>query len=49
MTEQRGPESEQRRFRRRLAILAAVALLGILGLVGRLVWLQAVRGAQGML
>lgn len=49
MTEPRGPESDQRRFRRRLAILAIIALAGILGLAGRLVWLQAIRGAQGML
>jgi hypothetical protein len=43
------PQQEQRRFRRRLAILAAIALAGLAVLVGRLVWLQAVRGAQGML
>ncbi len=49
MTEHRGPESEQKRFRRRLAVLAVIALAGLLALVGRLVWLQAIRGTQGML
>jgi hypothetical protein len=43
------PQQEQRRFRRRLAILAAIALAGLAVLLCRLVWLQAVRGAQGML
>lgn len=42
-------QQDDRRFRRRLFILAAVALVGLLVLAGRLVWLQAVRGAQGML
>ena len=42
-------QHEDRRFRRRLLILAAIALVGFLALAGRLVWLQVVRGAQGML
>lgn len=49
MTEQHEPDPEQQRFRRRLAVLGVIALVGILALVGRLVWLQAIRGAQGML
>lgn len=44
-----SPDQDARRFRRRLFLLAAVALAGLLVLAARLVWLQVVRGAQGML
>ncbi|WP_377701656.1 hypothetical protein [Pseudoduganella sp. UC29_71] len=44
-----GHSPEDRRFRRRLSILAMIALAGLLVLVARLVWLQAVRDGQGML
>ena len=47
MNEPRGPQPDDRRFRRRLALLAIVALAGILILAGRMVWLQALGGAQG--
>ena len=40
---------EDRRFRRRISILAVIALAGLMVLVARLVWLQAVRGGQSML
>lgn len=48
MNEPRGREPDDRRFRRRLALLAIVALAGILALAGRMVWLQALGGAPGV-
>jgi ferric-dicitrate binding protein FerR (iron transport regulator) len=49
MSTPQRPNNEEQRFRRRLAVLAIVALAGIALLVARVVWLQAIRGAQGML
>jgi ABC-type transporter Mla subunit MlaD len=49
MSTPQRPNGEEQRFRRRLALLAIVALAGIALLVARVVWLQAIRGAQGIL
>jgi hypothetical protein len=35
--------NEQKRFRRRLAVLGAISLLGFAALAGRVVWLQALQ------